>query len=422
MSNSNLFVRNIPSIQEREFKYRAKMSSHELNQMQKEAFDDILDLFNKANQLQKTVYEMNLANNIESVCYTKRLEETVQELEKIREKYNNLVSDEKDFRTITRYAYDASLADGDFAAVIDKNTNDIIAHIVSSTSKTRLYDETYDETLVPPSLQTYIGPDSFQVGGNIYSIEDSDINNAFDGNNGTVWFRKVVTTPDVECIENEIVIGLPEDIITSRLMNQIVINTFPVGYVDIVDIQYKSNGSWRTIPGFTTHYGCEEYQQTDIFGNTSTYWSINDASNLKFNFQNLQTNQVKIKLRQRHYESDEANNRRIWYLGLRNVDIIYNIYTKDYSEFEMVFDFPETNRNIKIYDATAYFNNDNTTNDEYFGVSKEFFYFDANGNAHKNPATCPFILTGHKLMVRFRIEGTQVTPNIHKCEVKYKLS
>ena len=55
MNSSNLFVRNIPSIQEREFKYRAKMSSHQLNEMQTEAFNDILDLFNKANQLQKTV-------------------------------------------------------------------------------------------------------------------------------------------------------------------------------------------------------------------------------------------------------------------------------------------------------------------------------------------------------------------------------
>ena len=54
---SDLFIKNIPSIKQREFKYRAKMSSHELNEMQNEAFEDILDLFNKANQLQKSIYE-----------------------------------------------------------------------------------------------------------------------------------------------------------------------------------------------------------------------------------------------------------------------------------------------------------------------------------------------------------------------------
>ena len=420
--SSNLFVRNIPAIQERKFKYRAPMSSQQLNTMQMEAFNDILDLFNKANQLQKTVYEMNVANNIESACYTKRLEEAITNLNKLNELYNNLTSVEGEFRTITRYAFEASTMDDGYGAVIDQNTNDIVAHIVSSKSKTRLYDETYDETLVPESLQAYIGPDSFQVGGNIYSIEDSDINNAFDGNTSTVWFRKVITTPDVECIENEVVIGLPEDIITTRLMNQLIVSTFPVGYLDIVDIQYKSNGAWRTIPGFDKHVGCVERTGTDLFGNDYTYKVIEDASNLKFNFQNIQTNQIKIKLRQRHYEYDAENNRRIWYLGLRDVDALYNVYTRDYSEFDMVFEFPETDRDIKIYDTEVVFNNANITNDENFGVSKEYYYYDSEGHSHKIPSTCPFILQGHKLRVKFTIEGNQTTPNIHLCRVKYKLT
>lgn len=420
--NNHLFVRNLPSIQEREFKYRAPMSSQELNTMQMEAFNDILDLFNKANQLQKTIYEMNLATNIESVCYTKRLETAITEMNKLTEMYNNLVRGENEYRTVTRYAFEAHAMSNGYNAMIDQNTNDIIAHVVSSTSKTRLYDEVYEETLVPPSLQAYIGPDNFRVGGNIYSIEDSDVNNAFDGNDSTVWFRKVITSPDVEYIENEIVIGLPEDIITTRLMNQIVVKPFPVGFVDIIDIKYKSNGAWQTIPGFSEHYGCEEYEDNDVFGNPYTYHAINNASNVKFNFQNVQTNQVKIKLRQRNYEYDAENNRRIWYFGLRDVDIIYNIYTRDHSEFEMVYEFTETDRSIKVYDSEVFFNNTNLTDDESFGVSKEYFYYDSNGNTHKIPSTCPFVLQGHKLMVRYTIEGNQTTPNIYMCNVKYKLT
>lgn len=419
---SNLFVRNIPSIQEREFKYRAPMSSQELNIMQTEAFNDILDLFNKANQLQKTIYEMNLANNIESVCYAKRLESAIININKLNEMYNNLVKKENDFRTVTKYAFEAEAMSNGYNATIDQNTNDIIAHIASSTSKTRLYDDVYDETLVPPSLQAYIGPDDFRVGGNIYSIEDSDINNAFDGNDSTVWFRKVITSPDVEYIENEIVIGLPEDIITTRLMNQIIVKTFPVGFVDIMDIKYKSNGAWQTIPGFTEYHDCKEYEDNDIFGNLHSYHAINNASNVKFNFQNLQTSQVKIKLRQRNYEYDAENNRRIWYLGLRDVDVVYNVYTKDHSEFEMVYEFPETDRDIKVYDSQVFFNNSNLVDDENFGISKEYFYYDSNGNTHKIPSSCPFVLQGHKLMVRYTIEGNQTTPNIHMCNVKYKLA
>ena len=326
------------------------------------------------------------------------------------------------YRYITQYAYNATTMDDGYGCVIDQSTNDITAHIANSISKTRLYDETYDETLVPPSLQAYIGPDSFQVGGNIYSIEDSDINNAFDGNNATIWFRKVITSPDVEFIENEIVIGLPEDIITTRLMNEIILKTFPVGYVDIIDIKYKSNGAWQTIPGFTKHKGCSEKEANDIFNNTYTYWSIDNASDVKFNFQNLQTNQIKIKLRQRNYEFDAENNRRTWYFGLRDVDVIYNTYTRDYSVFDMVYSFQETDKNIKIYDAEVLFNNINPSEDSNFGVSKEYYYYDSNGNIHKIPSTCPFILEGHKMMIRFTIEGNQTTPNIYACKIKYKIT
>ena len=422
MNHSNLFVKNMPSIQEREFQYRAKMQSHELNLLQKEAFDDILDLFNKANQLQKAVYEMNLANNIESTCYTKRLLEAMQSISQLQEAYQNMMDASLEFRTITRYAYDAFTQQDPYAAVIDKNTNDIVAHITSSTSKTRLYDETYDEVLVPASLQAFIGPDSFRVGGNIYTIEDSDINNAFDGNGNSVWFRRIVTSPDVEYIENELVVGLPEDIITTRLMNQITINTFPVGYVDIMDVQYKSNGSWQTIPGFRDHYGCTLQQKTDIFGNTQSYYAINNAGNIKFNFQNVQSNQLKIKLRQRNYEYDAENNRRIWYLGIRDVNVVYNIYTRDHSEFSMVYEFPELDKNIQVFDSEVVFNNGSMADDSSFGVSKEYFYYDSNGNTHKIASTCPFILNGHKLMVKYTIEGNQTTPNICACKVKYKLT
>lgn len=419
---SSLFVRNLPSIKKREFKYRAKMSSHELNQMQKEAFDDILDLFNKANQLQKTMYEMQMSNGIESACYAKRLQDTINEMMSLHELYMNLTSQANDFRYQTRYAHIATTDNDGYAAVIDQNTGDIVSHIVSSVSKTRLYDETYDEYLVAPSLTAFLGPDTFREGGNIYSIEDSNLMNAFDGNKSTTWFRTVQTTPDVECIENEIVIGLPEDIITSRLMNQISIYTFPVGYVDIMDVKFKSNGAWQTIPGFTDHYGCTQQQKVDIFGNVSTYDAINDASNVKFNFQNIQTNQIKIKLRQRHYDYDAETNRRIWYLGLRDVDVVFNTYTRDHSEFDMVYDFPETDRNIKVYDVEVRFNNPNMTDDPNFGVTKEYYYFDANGNTHKIASSCPFILQGHKMMVKFTIDGGQTTPNIYAATVKYKLA
>ena len=78
------------------------------------------------------------------------------------------------------------------------------------------------------------------------------------------------------------------------------------------------------------------------------------------------------------------------------------------------------NNNIKIYDTEVFCNNIATSTLE--NIYKEYYYYDANGNTHKIPDSLPFILKGHKLMVRFTIEGVQDTPNIDKCTVRYKLS
>ena len=418
---SNIFINNIPEIQEREFKYRSKISSHQLNELQDEAFKDLLDLFNRSNKLQKAVYEMQQIASIENKVYSEMLNQSQYNLNSVIEKFVNYDLLANEFHYLTQYGYQAFNKDEDYPSVIGDSTNDVTAGIVSSVSKTRMYDATYDETLIPPTLQIYVGPDSFRVGGNILSIEDSDIENAFDGSNATVWFRKVSTTTDVDYIENEVVIALPENIITTRQVNEIIIKPFPAGWMDIMDIRYKANGAWQTIPGFTEHYGCAMEEYNDIFGNLYNREVIMDAPDLKFNFKDIETNQIKIKLRQRHFDYDAENNRRIWYLGLRDVDIIYNTYTRDHSEFCMNFNFPEEEHRIKVYDTDIYFNNSENTNDPNFGVSKEYFYYDPNGNAHKISDTCPFILEGHRMMIRFTIDGIQNTPNIHMAKVKYKL-
>lgn len=420
---SSLFIKNIPSIRKHAFKYRTKMNSHELNQLQDEAFQDILDLFNKANALQKSIYEMKLSHSLESEFYQMRLQQALNRLEEMNMHYNNVRNGIKDERTLTRYSYQAYTYDDDYSALIDKNTNSITPGVVSSISKIHLYDDTYDETFVPESLQTIIGPDSFRVGEDILSIEDTDIRNAFDGQPETTWIRKVVTESTYEGpVINEVIIGLPEDIITTRLMNQITISPFPSGYIDILDIQYRSNGSWQTIPGFSDYQGYEVEQHYDAFNNLYNVPVIKNACDMKFNFGPVQTNQIKIKLRQSDPILDVENNRKIWYLGLRNVDVTYNVYSSNYTTFDMVFDFPETERNINILDVDIEFNNASVSNDKEFGITKQYFYYDSSGLTHKVSESAPFILKGHRLRIQFSTDGTQVIPNVRCATVHYRLS
>ena len=400
------------------------MDSHSLNELQDEAFKDILDLYNRANKLQKAVYELGQIAAIENEAYSEMLLTSQFNLNVMAEMYENLSKNPSEFHYKTQYGYQAFVTrdSEDYGATISSSTNDVTASISSSSSKTRMYDSTYDETLIPPDLQVYIGPDSFCVGGDIIAIEDSDINNAFDGSLSSVWFRKVTTETSVTEIENEIVIALPDNIVTTRQINEIIIKPFPAGWIDIIDIKYKANGAWSTIPGFSQHYGCAIEEYNDIFGNVYNRHVLMDCPDVKFNFKDVETNQLKIKIRQRHYKFDAEKNKNIFYIGLRDVDVIYNTYSKSSSEFCMNFEFPEENRHIQVHDVELYFNNSNAINDSSFGIHKEYFYYDGMGNYHKIPYSCPFQLDGHKMMVKFTIEGTQETPNIHMAKVKYKLT
>ena len=416
---SNLFIRNIPEIKDREFKYRTQMSSHDLNDLQTEAFKDILDLFNKSNLLQKQLYEFNLSNSIESAVYAKRLTEVSLKLYQTQELFNNLKSTDTEYRYQSKFAYEAQTIEDEYAAVVNKETNDITEHIISSISKTHLYDETYDEILIPNSIQAYIGPDTFSIGEGIYTIEDSEVKNIFDCTDANVWYRKVVTNTNIEYIENEIVISLPEDIVTTRLVNEVIIKPFPLGYMDIMDVQYKTNGSWVRLPGFNNHFGAEEESYEDTFGNSYNRIIIPNAGNLRFNFKALQMNQIKIKIRQRNFEYDPTLDRRIWYLGLRNVDVLYNRYSKNDSIFSQVFVFPETDRLIKMYDAEVLFNNEYSNGT--FNIVKEYYYYDSSDNYHRISGSAPFILSGHKVLVKFYLEGNEETPNVYMTRIKYKL-
>lgn len=417
-------IRNLPSVKEREFKARSKSDSHILNQNQEDIFRDILDLFNSANEIKKSIYELNLLSSIETRCYSERLKEALKNIRILQQEYDNLLTPADGFRYSTCYAMNAEGdKSGYFSAMIDKETNSITAAIVSCTAKTRLYDETYDETFVPPDLKLYIGPDSFHKDSHMLFIEDNNVYNMLDGDINSVWFRRIITDASVNEIENEVVIGLPESLITSRLVNQVIIYPFPAGWTDIMDVQYKSNGAWNTVPGFETHECCTNEEYNDIFGNKLNRNIIKDSQNIRLCFSPVQTNQLKIKLRQRHPSYDASINRKEWFIGIRDVSVDFVRYSKESSIFDMDFEFPDaadSEQEVKVYDTEITYNN-NPDRETARNVFKDYYYYDDEGNTHKVPDSLPFILCGKKMKVRFTIDGTPDTPCISKCSVKYKL-
>lgn len=421
---SNYFLNNIPSTQKREAKYRSNISSKDLNDQQSELLHDVLDLFNKSNKLEKDITELSMLSMINSSLYNQVILGLKGEINSLKDNVQNSNNDPDAMKTMTCYAADAQVENSKYDAIVSVETSDITAKMISSLSKVRVYSEAFDEALVPSSVKVMIGPDSFANNPHVLSIEDNNVNKAFDGDNRTAWLRRVITDESVEEIENEIVVGLPEDIITTRMINQIIIK--PVVVADIVDVQTKVNGAWVTVPGFLNHSEIQEVKKINVFDDFDYEDVIVNTMGIKLNFPDIYTNQVKIKLRQRCHTSDKENNRRIWYLGLTGFDINYNRYSKSQSVFSMVYDFSKepSGKDIKIYDSKVFLNNEEYDEQKgsKFNISKEYYYFDDDDNAHKIPSTCPFVLTGKKLMVKYIMEANIDTPNVYKCQISYKIS
>lgn len=414
-------ITDVPNIQKREFGYRDINSSDKLNEQQEEVFRDILLLFNKANALEREISTSSTALTIESTFYNRKIISMQEKIEELKEILENKDSD---IKRISKTAAQATVNGDKYDASIDYVSGDITSSLFSSVSKTRIQDDAYDSMVVPEQLKVMIGPDKFYQNDHVLSVEDNEVNNMFDGDESTLWIRKIITDTSVNSVENEIVIGLPENIVTTRAINQVIIDPFPTGSFDIQDVMTKNNGSWTRIPEFGLRPDITEDIEYDVFDNAEVKTVLKESGKLKLCFADIFTNQLKIKIKQNNFIYDAENDRRIWYIGMKNVDVKYVKYIGSLSCFSMVYDFKETDKNIRIYDTNIILNNErfDSTKASAFNITKEYFSFDGDGNTHKISATTPFVLDGHKLMIKFTIQSgkNQNTPCVRKCTVLYK--
>jgi hypothetical protein len=416
---TNISINNIPNSKRTEVGYRTITNSGEVNELQGEILSDILDLFNKANRMEKEIEEAKTVIGVENMYLQYRITDLETKLATITQRYKDLTaSDPNASRTIIRYPNEMYVDGSEYSAFIDLENLDVTMQPSITVSKANLYDEALKATFVPPSLKLETGPETFQVGGAIIEIEDNKLSNAFDGDDTSYWVRKVVTDNTIDSVTTELIIGLPEDIITTRDINTIIINPYPVNAVDVLSVEYKENGSWVQLDAFKSHRCSVLENYTDIFGNTFTRPAINDCPNIKLCFKSINANQLRITLRQRHFIQGE-NNTRAFFLGAKNIEILQNSYMKEYCTFNAVVEFPEINNTIIVKDTELVLNNASET--LFNTVQYEYFYYDSNDKPHKILETAPFSLQGHKMLIKFKMHNEYVTPNIAMIKVKYKV-
>lgn len=405
---SNVIINNIPSATRREFGFKSINSSEEHNENQNEILNDILDLFNKTNAIERTITE-----NMDFIKYENGNLEAINNMlldkfEALKIQYEELKEDKLD-RVFTITPADCSIYDNTFGAVIDKRTNSITSRPSLKVSKFSIFDDVSDSLFLPDTLNANI-LDETNVG--IISKNDNDIYAPFYKDDNLYWTRRTITDSSVEYLRTEYIITLPEDIMTTPEMNEIYINPFMCKVLSVYT-RYGDSTLWESVSGIEFNPAIDNKNAETLDSNIRSYRPI------RINFANKKVNQIKILLKADNYTEGQTNLRTFVY-GIKEIGAYINYYSNyDTSSFQFEAIIPNDS-NYSITGVKAYFNNGSENGNYFKDYSYEIYYKDADNNYHKITDNFPFAPPTNDLRIKVRFGERYDEMNIRKMELTYK--
>lgn len=398
-------INNIPSASRRAFGFKSINSSEEHNDNQNEILNDVLDLFNKANAIERVINQ-----NMDFIKYENTNLGTINTMllkkyKDLETSYNDILKDTME-RKLTIYPEACTIYDQNFGAIIDKKTSSITARPSKKISKFAIFDDVSDSIFLPDTLNVNIMGSTTGV----ISQADNDIYSPFYKDNNLYWTRRSLTDNSIESLTAEYVITLPEDIMTTPEMNEIYINPFMCKVID-VHVRYGDSTTWESVSGIDYNPGINNDDTLEGY--------INSYRPISLSFANKKVNQIKIIVKCDSYVEGETNIRTFMY-GIKEIGGYVNYYSNyENSSFQFDINIPETSE-YTITGIKPYFNNAN----EYGNYSKDFayeiFYKDASDNYHKITDNFPFTPTTNDIRVRCRFGERYDEINIRKIELIYK--
>lgn len=389
-------IGNIPISEENKEGYRNHISSNERNKRNKDFLNDILNLYNKSNSLEKK------CNNAIDILSTENLflKSYIDSLTANIENLKNNISKDSPTKTLIVYGHEAYTESS--PAIVDKITSNITLSPKTSISKLRIENNEEKIILIPNSLEYEINDYDNK---HIIKVEDNDFTNCINDNMEDIFVRKVTTDETINKIDMYVTITIPEKIVTSYDINEISIYPYPSNTCNLDNIEYRiSNGSFETIPSFNDH-------------NRITDNSINNYGPIKFNFKKINANQIRIAVSQNQY-IQEGNN-RIFYLGFKKIDIRSLEYVSNDNNFVFDIDIPENITSPMIVSVEEVYNNSSQIKSK--SVQYEFFYYDKDNLLHKINDSLPFKCPSRKIVAKCKLYYNHLTtPNIEKFIVTYK--
>ena len=208
------------------------------------------------------------------------------------------------------------------------------------------------------------------------------------------------------------IITLPDEIMTTALMNELYINPLMCKVVQIY-YRYGDSSLWESLQGQTYHPAIQYAQEDSIESD------INSIRPIKLNFEPVKINQIKIVVESNMYVEGETNLRN-FYFGIKEIAGYINYYS-DYQGSSFTFEtaLPDDNK-YEITGIQAHYNNGNNYGVYSEDFAYDFYYKDSNEEYHKITDIFPFVPQTNKLKVKCTFGERYDEISIKKIELLYK--
>lgn len=398
-----VIVNNIPSSNRKDFGYRGINTSKSHNDNQNNMINDILDLYNKTNEIERIVKEnadfIKLENtNLESINNA-----LINEYENLVDDFNSILGGQSTRKKVI-LAKDCYVDDKLYGAVINNTTCDITARPSRKISKLAVFDSITDSIYIPDSLDVDIRSRTI----NTISETDNDIYAPFYNDNQMYWTRKVVTDNTVDEVSTEYIINLAEEIMTTAEMNEITIHPFLCNVTNVY-VRYGDSNPWEEIEGI-------KYNQA--IANDLTHFNKTPRP-FTLSFPNIKANQIKIIVKSTTFIEGETNLRNFMF-GIKHIGAYINYYsTYDSYNFSTEVSFDEID-DVVVEGLTFDFNNDSLTSKFNSDIDYEFYYKDEYGSYQKIYEELPFVAPSKDMLIKLRIGEKYKEVNLRAITLSYK--
>lgn len=390
-----------PSYQNHQVRFRDQTDSHRQNLHTEQVFYDLTELFNLANEQGRDITQMREYFEVNHYFSNRYLEQMSAQFQELRELVDGLQSAGNTYmKTIfaSMMRMDETIPEWERAVVDPLHNIVTLPPSGHSSSKLYLYDEQNKEYIVPNTLQYTLTP---AADGHL--IRENDFMNALTPDDFKFWHRTYTYTTNVTEAKCEIVIKLPDNIISSRDVNTIYLHPFPIRTVDILNVEYRLGGGWKVIPGFKP---------------------VNNAGNLKFCFSPMGMSEIRVTLRQRNFI--EKGGKNIFHMGLQDIGVDYNDYQSGIGRFEIPIAFNEKFTKKEILSIKPVFQNEETLSVHQANtrlLTFKVYEVRENGELRYLNDTFPIQVKENRVLLKGIMSldrNTRSTPALTSVEITYK--